>query len=209
MNPIDLPFISAGSTVILPVLLIIFGLLNCFFGYRLFKAMLALWGLLLGAVVGAIVAGNVTEGQTLWLVVGALVGGIAGAVLLRSLYVVGVFVVGGLAGWMLANGVGSLLSIEMPLLVLIIVAVVGGVAALILQRVAIVLATAIAGGWAIVRGLSMLLTDSEPVTEGMGTMAVAEPQAGLPILIVLGILGIFVIVGAVIQLRTTDEEGKE
>lgn len=209
MNPIDLPFISAGSAVILPVLLIIFGLINCFFGYRLFKAMLALWGLLLGAVVGAIVAGNVTEGQTVWLVVGALIGGIAGAVLLRSLYIVGVFVVGGLAGWLLVNGIGSLLSIEMPILVLIIVAVVGGVAALILQRVAIVLATAIAGGWAIVRGLSMLLTDSEAPPAGMGTMATLEPQVGLPILIVLGILGIFVIVGAVIQFRTTDEETKD
>jgi hypothetical protein len=209
MNPIDLPFVSTGSSVILPILLIIFGLLNCFFGYRLFKVMLVLWGFLLGVAVGAIVAGNVTEGQTLWLVVGALVGGIAGAVLLRSLYLVGVFIVGGVAGWLLANSIGTLLSFEMPLLVLIIVAVVGGIAALILQRVAIVLATAIAGGWSIVRGLSLLLTGNEPPSADVSGIAAAEPQVGLPILIVLGLLAIFVIVGAVIQFRTTDKEAKE
>lgn len=205
----NLPIIGAGASILVPVLLIGFGLVNCLFGYRLFKLMLALWGFLLGVIVGATIANNLAEGQTLWLVVGAVVGGLLGAVLLRSLYMFGVFVVGGIAGALLANAGGGVLGMETPLVVIIVFAIVGGIAAAILQRVAIILATAILGAWAIVRGISLLLTGSDPLPAGVASMTASPQEIGLPLLVILILLAILGIVGIVIQFRTTDEDEKD
>lgn len=205
----NLPIIGTGASILVPVLLIGFGLVNCFFGYRLFKLMLALWGFLLGVIVGAIIANSLAEEQTSWLVVGVVVGGLLGAVLLRSLYMFGVFVVGGIAGALLANAGGGMLGVETPLVVIVVFAIVGGIAVMILQRVAIILTTAILGAWAIVRGISLLLTGSESLPAGATSMTTPAQEIGLPVLIVLILLAILGVVGIVIQFRTTDEDEKD
>jgi hypothetical protein len=199
--------LGTGGTVLVALLTIGFGLLNCFFGYRIFRFMLALWGLVLGAYVGATLAGNLTDGQLLWVIIGGVVGGIIGAALMSLLYLVGVFIVGAAAGVVLANAVGVAAGIDMPDLVVIIVAVVVGIIALILQRVVIILATAFIGSWAVVSGgLSLLVGASVTPTELYGDAAQAgEVAAGVPSLIVLIFWLVLAMVGAITQFAMTRE----
>jgi len=199
--------LGAGGTVLVAILTIAFGLLNCFFGYRIFRFMLALWGLVLGAYVGATVAGNLADGQLLWVIVGGVVGAILGAGLMSLLYFLGVFVVGAAAGAVLADAVGVAAGIDMPTLVVIIVAVVVGIIALILQRVVIILATAFLGAWAVVSGaLSLLAGTSTTPAELYGDAVQAgELLPGLPSLVVLLAWLVLALLGAVTQFAMTRE----
>jgi hypothetical protein len=205
MDPSNLPALGVGSTFLIGLLWIGFGLLNCFFGYRIFRVLLGIYGFLLGAVVGVIVAGNVAAGQTLWMIVGAIVGGIVGAVLMVFLYFVGVFVVGALAGAILANAIGVMVGVNVPTVVVVIVAIAVGVVALIAQRVVIILATAFSGSWAAVAGGALLFTGHSLPGLGVLTRLSTWEQADLPMLILLIAWLVLGIAGALVQFRTTAE----
>jgi hypothetical protein len=206
MGPGNLPILSAGSTLLVALISIAFGLLNCFFGYRIFRVLLGVYGFLLGALVGFTIASTVTGGQILWLIVGAIVGGILGAVLMVLAFFVGVFVFGALAGAALANTVGAIIGIDVPTLVVVIVAVVVGVVALIAQRAVIILITAFGGAWATVTGGAMLFAgESLP---GLDTLAqpATWQQAGWPMLVILLVWLALGLAGAIVQFRTTTEQ---
>ena len=67
------------------------GFLACFFGYRMFKVVLAVFGFIVGALAASSVFGG---NQTTPMVLAALAGGIAGGALLLAAYFVGVALVG-------------------------------------------------------------------------------------------------------------------
>jgi hypothetical protein len=207
MNLEQLPALSTGSTLLIVLVLIGFGLLNCFFGYRIFRILLAVYGFVLGAFVGILVAGTVAPGQALWLIVGAIAGGVIGAVLMAILYLVGVFVLGALGGALLANAIGTVVGITMPTLVVIIVAIVVGVIALIAQRAVLILLTALGGAWGAVAGGVLLFTGQ--TLPALGTFArstaVNVEQANLPMLVILIVWLVLGIAGAAVQFRTTRE----
>jgi len=205
MNFGDLFNLSSSAATLVALLSIAFGLLNCFFGYRLFKFMLGVYGFLLGALVGALVAGGVAGGQAWVLIVGAVIGGIVGAALMVLLYLVGVFVVGAVAGMLLANAVGAVLGIDMPTLVVIILAVVVGIVALILQRVVLVLATAFSGAWAVVGGGAALFS-GQAVSLNLFSPSGSWLGEGAWLLIVLAAWLLLGIVGAFVQFRTTADK---
>jgi hypothetical protein len=205
MDPGNLPALGVGSTFLIGLISIAFGLLNCFFGYRIFRVLLGIYGFLLGALVGLIVAGNIAAGQTLWLLVGAIVGGVIGAVLMVFLYFVGVFVVGALAGALLSNAIGAMVGVDVPTVVVVIVAIVVGVVALIAQRVVLILATAFSGSWGAVAGGVLLFTGHS--LPGLGVLARPSTweQADLPMLVVLLVWLALGVAGALVQFRTTAE----
>jgi MFS family permease len=157
MNGWDFPMLGAEALLLAALLSVVLGLVNCFFGYRLFRFMLGVFGFLLGAVAGFFIASSVTDGQVLWLVLGAIVGGLAGAALLSFLYVVGVFLAGAWAGAWLAGLAGTLTGLELPTWAVIIAAVAVGIVALILQRVLLILVTAFGGAWAVAQVGDFLL----------------------------------------------------
>lgn len=199
--------VVSGAAVLAAVLSIALGLLNCFFGYRIFKVLLGIYGFGLGMVVGFLVADTVAQGRVPWPVVGAVVGGVVGATLLVLLYFLGVFVVGAVAGALLANLVGTALGIPMPDLVILIVAAVVGIIALVLQRAAIILATAFSGAWGVVGGTALLLTGRtaflvNPLSRPQAWHRPSSPLlvGGLVLWLALGIAG------AVVQFRTTAEK---
>ena len=82
------------------VLLILGGFIACFLGYRLFKFVLAIFGFILGALAASSVFG---VSDTTPMVIAAIVGGAAGALLLLAAYFVGVALVGAGLGALLAN----------------------------------------------------------------------------------------------------------
>lgn len=206
MNPGDLTSVTGGAATLIALVSIAFGLLNCFFGYRIFRVMLGVYGFFLGAVAGFAFVSNVANGQVLWLLLGILVGGLLGAALMVVFYFVGVFVVGALAGAILVDTVGLSIGVDLPLVVTIVVALVAGVAALFFQRFAIIVATALSGAWAAVGGTFSLISGQELRLRQVFAQPTTQ-RAGVALWIVLLLWLALTVAGAVVQFRTTAEEG--
>jgi hypothetical protein len=134
------------------------GLLNCFFGYRLFRVLLGIWGFVGGAALSMTLLQGASV-DPLVQIVGALLGGIAGAVLVSALYLVGGFLFGASFGLLMASVLQQHLH-ALPLWPLTIaLAVIGGIAALALQRPLITLFTAFGGAWVVVAGVASAIAD--------------------------------------------------
>ncbi len=132
------------------VILLIGGLISCVAGYRLFRVVLGLYGFLLGAAVTTSMMG---EFNTFALVIAAIVGGLVGAVLIVAAYFVGVGLIGaGLAALALHSGWQAVRHTDPPTAILVVVAVLGALLALSVQRHGIVFGTALAGSWTALLG---------------------------------------------------------
>jgi hypothetical protein len=140
------------------VVLILSGALSCFAGYRLFRIVLAIYGFILGAMIASSVMGG---SNTTGMLVAALVGGLAGAVILIFAYFVGVALVGaglgalaGHLGWQQASrfGLQAASAGDPPALLIIALAVAGAIAAMVLQRYVIIVSTAFGGAWTVIVG---------------------------------------------------------
>jgi Domain of unknown function (DUF4203) len=139
------------------VVLVVSGLLACFAGYRLFRIVLAIYGFILGAAIASSVMG---PGEGTAMIVGAVVGGLAGALLLNLAYFVGVALIGAAAGALLLHGLWARFGTGDPHVGLVVVcAVLGAVIATNLQRWVIILATASGGAWTLIVGASALMGD--------------------------------------------------
>src|SRR6476659_1483601 len=77
------------------IVLVLGGAVACFAGYRLFRVVLAIFDFILGAAIASSVMG---PGEQTAMIIGALVGGLAGALLLNLAYFVGVALIGAGAG---------------------------------------------------------------------------------------------------------------
>ena len=133
---------------VLAALSIVFGVLFCFYGYRMFDVILAVLGFtVFGILVGTLVF-QVT-GHKVVAVTAGVVGGILGAFFLILLYFIGVFLLGAVFGILLA----ALISGGTVPYMLLLGAVIGGIFAVICQRFFIIVATSFLGGWGIVSGI--------------------------------------------------------
>lgn len=132
---------------------IAWGLLDCFFGYRVFKVTIAVLGAVVGALLGHLAVGAAGLGSDAqW--IGLFLGALLGAGLAFLLYIAAVF----LAGFGLGATVTVLLlahfNHSVALIAAIVVGVIGGYAAVKLQRVVLVLATAVLGAFRAILGLA-------------------------------------------------------
>jgi hypothetical protein len=136
------------------VLLAVGGLLACFAGYRLFRFVLGLYGFLFGAFMATSVMGS----SDMWtLVIAAVAGGVVGAVLMVAAYFMGVGLVGAGLAALAINLVWRFIGGDPPTWLLVIVCVVGALAALSVVRWVVIFGTAIAGSWTlIVAGLALM-----------------------------------------------------
>jgi hypothetical protein len=132
------------------ILLVLGGALSCFAGYRLFKIVLGIYGFVLGAMLASSAMG-VTN--TTGMIVASLVGGVCGALLLMFAYFIGIALVGAGLGALVAHvawsGVGTG---EPPAVAVVVLSVVGSIAAMFLQRYVIIVATAFGGAWTVIVG---------------------------------------------------------
>jgi hypothetical protein len=136
------------------ILLVVGGALACFAGYRLFRIVLGIYGFFLGAMLASSIVG-VTN--TPGMVIAALLGGVAGAIVLVFAYFVGIAILGAGLGALLAHVVWQPLAAGDPHWAAVVVAsIAGAIGAMLLQRYVIVVSTAFAGGWTmIVAGMSI------------------------------------------------------
>jgi hypothetical protein len=182
------------------VVLLAGGLVSCFAGYRLFRVVLGIYGFILGALVATSIAG---AGSTGTLLVWALIGGLAGAVILNLAYFLGVVLVGASIGAMLATMLFGRAGAEPHTLVVVLFAIAGAVGASMMQRYVIVAGTAFGGAWTALVGAMALVGDKAAAkaasANDVWVVYPLDPAPGrrwLPIAwLVLGIAGL------VVQLR--------
>jgi hypothetical protein len=138
------------------VVLMLVGLAACFAGYRFFRAVLTVYGFVLGALFASTV---VHTTDTISLLVTLGVGGLLGAAVLWFGYFVGVALAGGAfgavavhAGWVAWKGA------EPGFLVVAFAAVAGAALAVTLQKHFVILATAFIGAETAIAGLMSFLS---------------------------------------------------
>jgi hypothetical protein len=154
------------------------GVLACFFGYRLFKVVLGLFGFIIGALAASSIFGGA---DTTPMVLGFLVGGIAGATLLLAAYFVGVALVGAGIGALIVNVIWTQIEGDPHPAVVILFSVAGAVVATWLQRYVIILGTAFAGAWTMLVGGLAVMGDNGPLTAAAaGDLWVAYPLNPAP-----------------------------
>jgi hypothetical protein len=184
------------------IVLVVGGLVACFFGYRLFKFVLAIFGFILGALAASSLFG---VSDTWPMVVAAIVGGLVGALLLLAAYFVGVALVGAGIGALIANLIWTQIEGDPHPFVVVLFSVAGALVATWLQRYVIILGTAFGGAWTLIVGALALMGDKTALTAAAtGDVWVAYPmnpapgQAWVPYAWIA--LGLF---GTVIQMFVT------
>ena len=168
---------------------VIFGALNCFFGYKLLKFWMAVCGFIIGATGGFLIAARfLTERNIVFGITAAA--GIVGSVLAYQIYLVGVFFL----GWMMSVAAVIAFVRSLPIgdkekLVVIAAGVLLGliVGVLIVKfaRPSIILVTGISGGISTATAAFSLLKLEQPV------------------LVVTGAGILLAIVGIMVQFLTT------
>lgn len=132
---------------------IAWGLLDCFFGYRVFKITLALLGGLLGAAAAHAAATALGCGP-MGLTIALIAGGVLGAVVAFLLYIAAVFVAG--FGFGATLGILVLANFHQMVALLsgCVLGIVGGFLAVKIQKVLIMLSTALLGAFRAVLALA-------------------------------------------------------
>lgn len=190
------------------VIITLGGVLACFFGYRLFRLVLGVYGFVAGAMIATQMMG---PSSSMWtLAVAAVVGGVVGGALMIAAYFIGVGLVGaGLAalalnlGWRLVGG-------DPPTWLLVVVAVLGALGALSVVRFVVILGTATAGAWTIIVGALALMGNRAATRAATaGDVWIFYPLDPLPerwwyTLAWAGLL----VLGAIVQLSTSSRGGK-
>lgn len=138
--------------------LLIGGVVSCFFGYRLFRIVLALFGF----IFGALLASSLMPGSnSTAMLIAAGVGGLVGAAILFMAYFIGVALLGALLGATVANLVFAASNHLPNVLVVVLCAIAGAAAANYLQRWFIIVGTAFGGAWTMLVGLLAVLGDKK------------------------------------------------
>ena len=159
------------------LLIVLGGALACFAGYRLFRVVLALYGFIFGALIASSMMGTT---NAVGMVIAAILGGLAGAVIFVFAYYVGIALVGAGLGALLTHLAWNVVSpsSDPPAVAVILVAILGAVAAMVLQRYVIIIGTAFGGAWTLIVGALAVMGDRAAVFARGVETAVAKRERG-------------------------------
>ena len=184
---------------------VLFGLVLCFSGYRLFLVLLPIWGFFFGLVLGAqtmqaLFGVGFLATVTSW-VVGFVVGAVF-AVLSYLFYAVAVAIVAGSLGYALTVGLLMAIGLDMGLIVWVIGIVVAVALAAVtilfnLQKWAIIAATSILGAGEIIGTFVLMFHPAASLLENPVKLVLQTSPLLAILFVVLAILGI------VAQVRST------
>jgi hypothetical protein len=156
------------------------GIIACFFGYRLFRTVLAIFGFIFGGMLASSVFG---VSDTTMMVAAWLIGGLIGAFILIVAYFVGVALAGAAIGVAVEHVLFSF-SAGNPdpgVIVVILFAVAGAIAATYLQRYFIIVFTAFGGAWTMIVGAMALVGNRTALkAAASGNVWVAYPLNPAP-----------------------------
>jgi len=150
--------LPASYQVPAAAVLLIGGVVSCFFGYRLFRIVLALFGFIIGALAASslMAASNSTA-----MLIAAGVGGLIGAAILFTAYFIGVTLVGAGLGAVVANMAFAAAGSQPRFLVVVLCSIAGAAAATYLQRWFIIVGTGFGGAWTMLVGLLAVRGDKK------------------------------------------------
>jgi hypothetical protein len=146
------------------LVLLLSGIVACFFGHRLFRLVLALFGFIIGAFAASSVVGS---SSSTYMLVAAVAGGLAGAGLLTAAYFVSVALLGAMLGVTVCHltfpALVTLMNVLLPsswelaarepgILVIVLFSTAGAVLSTYIQRYVIIVGTAFAGAWTLLVG---------------------------------------------------------
>jgi hypothetical protein len=138
------------------IVLLVGGIVATFFGYRLFRIVLAIAGFILGWAVASSVFGVSDTGPML---VAGVVGGLVGAGVLIAAYFVGVALIGAALGAFVANMAFAAGDRDPHFLVVVFLAIAGAAASMYLQRYFIIVGTGFGGAWTMIVGALAVMGD--------------------------------------------------
>ena len=183
------------------ILLVLGGALACFAGYRLLRVVLAVYGFILGAMLGSSIMGI---SNTAGMVVAAIVSGLVGAAILTFAYFVGIALVGaGLGALVVHVGWSQFAAADPPAVLVILFSILGAIGAMLLQRYVIIAGTAFGSAWTMMVGGFALAGDrgaARALSSGdvwiLYPLTPAPGQRWVPVAwIVLGLIGTAVQLG--------------
>jgi hypothetical protein len=184
------------------IVMAIVGALTCFAGYRLFRFLLAIWGFIIGAMIGSSMMG---VGSAFGMLVAGVVGGVVGALVLVFAYFVGVALLGAGISVLVTEATWTqLVAVDPPSLVIIVASIAGAIIAMVLQRYVIVVGTAIAGAWLTIVGVLALGGAARTAGAGVWILYPLTPAPGQRW--VLLALGVVTLVGTATQLGITGKK---
>jgi hypothetical protein len=176
---------------------ILIGMVQCFFGYRLFKVAVAIIGFSLGAALAMAIISAISI-EKIAVLLSGLLGGITGAVMVLTLYYVGIFAMGAALGGIAGSFAGSAAGLSSAMWLIIAAAVIAGILALIFQKYMVILATSFGGSWLMVMALGCFATGAKHVDD---IESILQARGSLLYILLLGWLLIGVC-GWVVQLQS-------
>ena len=142
------------------LLITLFGILNCYFGYAWFRVLLGIWGFFLGGSLGLTLA---SDAAPILVLVAGLVGAVVGTLLIYFLFRIGVLLIGAVLGYTLTTTLLAALGFGGNVFVYGLAgAAVFGVLALLANRFFVILITAFSGASTIITGVTLMM-DGERV----------------------------------------------
>jgi hypothetical protein len=148
--------LPALTAPVLHGFIVLWGLLDCFFGFRIFRATLKILGAFVFAVLGASIALSIVPGSVPILIVSCLVGLILGFIVGWYIYKVGIVALAICGGFILLAPFASSLGSN-AVLIQCGVALFAGVLAFFLLEPVIIASTALTGAYRVMFGLMFFL----------------------------------------------------
>ena len=196
--------VQAVDQVPAAALLLLGGIVVCFFGRKMFRTSLSIVGFVLGAAAASSVFG---VSDRMPMLVAGVLGGLIGAVILYTAYYIGVALVGAGFGAVAANIAFSLAHRDPPVVAVVLFAVAGAVLATYLQRYFVIVGSGAVGALMIIHGAIGLAGKQlgvSPSSSGVWTVVPFDPAPGQRwVPVAWGLLGI---VGIAVQLGWTGGE---
>ncbi|MEZ4548152.1 MAG: DUF4203 domain-containing protein [Thermodesulfobacteriota bacterium] len=170
------------------------GLVECFFGYRIFRFILGVAGFVAAAVFFGSLGYELSGGSEPVSIIAGLAGGVLGACLFYYLYIIGVFFLGAILGFTIAMYVFSLMNMDVIPAVLYGAAIISGALAAVFQKPMLIIATAFGGSFAAVTGGAyMLYRNFYPLDPGfLGNLEEDQLYRMAMIWFALGVFGLVV-----------------
>lgn len=139
---------------IINIITILIALVTCFFGYKLNKILIAIFGLIIGFNLGVTYLPNLLTNQTIIFIISAIIA-IAVGIISYNLYLVGVFLLCALAVYILCGNLG--LDENIKTIIGVIAGIIAGILGVKFTRPLIIISTSLAGATTIIENVFSLL----------------------------------------------------
>jgi len=140
------------SGLYIGIFLILAGLLNCFFGYKLFKFLLGVVGFIIGGYMSGRFVYSITQNEMASIIAGVIFG-IVIAFISIFFYYGGVFIIGASLGAIIAYLINFSVDPMLKIALFVVFIVAGGVLALVFQKLMIIISSSFGGSYLLVNGV--------------------------------------------------------